>query len=215
MIVMIQRIQDESHPLLALKDEPPTARKMKYLLSLAVMLAANWLLWSGHFDNAFLLILGAASLAVTLWIVKRMRIMDSETAPADFGIRPLFYVPYLIKEIAQSNLDVSKIVLSPAMPMQRNMIEVTAKQRSEVGRVVMANSITLTPGTVSIRVAEDKILVHALSLNDAEEDLSGEMNRRVCMIEGPLQSPSLIDPSPPSSTPSSSSPSSSTRGDQS
>ena len=70
------------------------------------------------------------------------------------------------------------------MPLQRTMITVTATQRTELGRVILANSITLTPGTVSVDMQGDKISVHALHFEGAEEDLSGEMDRRVCRLEG-------------------------------
>lgn len=113
-----------------------------------------------------------------------MGIDDEEGAPADFGIRPFtWYMPWLAKEIVVSNIDVTKTILSPDMNLKRNMIEVSADQKTEIGRVVLANSITLTPGTVSVNMEGDRILVHALSFEGAEEDLSGEMGRRVCSLE--------------------------------
>ena len=154
------------------------------MISLGVVLAAVWLVWSGHFDNPFLLLLGGLSVLFTLATVRRMNIADEETAPTFFGLRPLFYLPYLIKEIAQSNWAVSRTVLSSRMKLRRNLLTVPSHQRTEVGRVVYANSITLTPGTVSIRVDGDRVLVHALSFEGAEEDLSGEMDRRVSEMEG-------------------------------
>ncbi|MEM9825081.1 MAG: Na+/H+ antiporter subunit E [Planctomycetota bacterium] len=157
---------------------------MKYLLSLTLALAATWLLWSGHFKEPFLLILGVLSVALCLFVVFRMRILDNETAPLHFGLRPFLYLPYLVYEIARSNWSVAKIVLSPKMPINRNLTEVQVSQRTAIGRVVMANSITLTPGTVSIRVEGNKILVHALSFQGAAEDESGEMDRRVSAMEG-------------------------------
>ena len=83
-----------------------------------------------------------------------------------------------------ANIEVTKIVLAGKMPLQRNMIEVGAHQKSELGKVILANSITLTPGTVSVSMKDDRILVHALSFEGAEEDLSGDMDRRVCRLEG-------------------------------
>ena len=89
-----------------------------------------------------------------------------------------------IKEIFKSNIEVTKIVLAPKLKLQRNMIEVGANPKTELGRVILANSITLTPGTVSVGMEKDRILVHALSFEGAEEDLSGDMDRRVCRLEG-------------------------------
>jgi len=115
-----------------------------------------------------------------------MKIVDEEGAPLELSLFGLIfgYVPYLIKEIVVSNIEVTKIILAPKLKLQRNMIEVGAHQKTEIGRVMMANSITLTPGTVSVSMEKDRILVHCLSFVGAEDDLSGEMDRRVCSLEG-------------------------------
>ena len=157
---------------------------MKYTFTLGLMLFAAWLLWSGHFDKAFILFLGLLSCIFSLWLSHRMGVDDEEGAPVELGFRPFWqYFPWLAKEIVVSNIEVTKIVLDPKLPMQRNLIEIGAHQKSELGRVMLANSITLTPGTVSIGMEKDRILVHALSFEGAEEDLSGEMDRRVCKLE--------------------------------
>lgn len=156
-----------------------------YALVLGIALLANWLLWSGHFDNPFLLALGVASSMATLGLALRMRIVDEEGVPIALGIR-LFtrYVPWLLKEIVRANWQVAKIILSPRMPLRRNVIQVTADPRTAFGRVILANSITLTPGTVSISMEDKQIAVHSLSFVGNEEELSGEMERRICKLEG-------------------------------
>lgn len=157
---------------------------MKHSFTLFLLLVASWFLWSGHLEP-FVLALGALSCFFCIWICRRMQIIDSEGAPVELGIRPFTtYLPWLIKEIVKSNIAVTKIVLSPDMKLQRNLIEVGANQKTALGRVILANSITLTPGTVSVSMQQDRILVHALSFDGAEEDLSGEMARRVCRLEG-------------------------------
>ena len=157
---------------------------MKYSFTLCLALAGSWLVWSGHFEP-FVLILGGLSCLLSLWICVRMRIVDEEGAPIELGIRPFTsYMPYLFKEIIISNLEVTKIILSPKLKLQRNLIEVGANPKTELGKVILANSITLTPGTVSVNMEDDRILVHALSFEGAEDDLSGDMDRRVCKLEG-------------------------------
>ena len=160
-------------------------RNMKYYFTLTLALVIAWLLWSGYFlANYFLLILGAMSCLFCIWISKRMKIVDEEGAPVQLGIRPFTsYLPWLAKEIIVSNIEVARIILSPKMKLQRNMVDVHINQKSEIGRVIMANSITLTPGTVSVNLEGDQVQVHALSFEGAEEDLSGEMDRRVCKLE--------------------------------
>lgn len=157
---------------------------MKHSFTLLIAMGGSWLLWSGHIQP-FILALGALSCLFSLWICKRMKIVDEEGAPIQLGFRPFTaYAPWLIKEIVKSNIEVTRIVLSPDMPLQRNLIEVHDNPRSELGRVILANSITLTPGTVSVSMEEDRILVHALSFDGAAEDLAGDMDRRVCRLEG-------------------------------
>ncbi len=157
--------------------------KSRYLISLTVALIAAWLLWSGHLDP-FILILGGLSVLLTLWMSCRMNVIDDEGAPAQLGIRPFTqFAPWLMWEIVKSNIDVTKIILSPKMKLRRNLIEVSADQKSQIGKVILANSITLTPGTVSVHLKDDRILVHALSFEGGEEDLSGDMAMRVCKLE--------------------------------
>lgn len=158
---------------------------MMHSFTLLLALVASWLLWSGHIDP-FILALGALSCLFSLWICRRMNIVDEEGAPVQLGIRPFTtYAPWLTKEIIKSNLEVTKIVLAPNLKLQRNLIDVVATPKTELGRVILANSITLTPGTVSVSMQENsRILVHALSFEGAEEDLSGEMARRVRRLEG-------------------------------
>ncbi|WP_253157579.1 Na+/H+ antiporter subunit E [Stieleria tagensis] len=157
---------------------------MKYSLTLGAALVMNWLCWSGHFESPFLLTLGLLSCLVCLWISSRMKIIDEEGAPIQLGIRPFTrYAPWLIKEIVRSNFEVAGIILSRQMKLQRNMVTVPTRQKTELGRVILANSITLTPGTVAVQVVGSKIRVHALSLEDAAEDLSGEMDARIEQLE--------------------------------
>lgn len=159
---------------------------MKYTLVLILNLAAAWMIWSGmnSVDNPFILALGGGSLLLTILVCIRMRIADSECVPLHFSWRIIPYTFYLIKEIVVSNVDVAKIVLAPKMPLQRSLIEVHARHDSEIANVVLANSITLTPGTVSVSMDDDVIKVHALSFEGAADDLSGAMAAKVRKLEG-------------------------------
>ena len=136
---------------------------LRYLLSLSVTLVAVWLLWSGHLEP-FILILGGLSVLLTLWMSLRMGVIDDEGAPAQLGIRPFTqFMPWLMWEIVKSNIEVTKIILSPKMELHRNLIEISACPKTQIGKVILANAITLTPGTVSVNLKDDRILVHALS----------------------------------------------------
>ncbi len=156
---------------------------MKYVISLLLTLTAVWFLWSGHIEP-FMVFLGAGSVLFSLWISWRMRIVDEEGAPVQMGVRPFIqFAPWLFKEIVISNINVAKIILSPKMNLKRNVVTVPAGPQSELGKVMLANAITLTPGTISVKMEGDEIMVHALSFEGAAEDISGDMDRRIQKLE--------------------------------
>ena len=82
-----------------------------------------------------------------------------------------------------SAVDVSKRVLDPKLPISPRAITLPLSQRTDIGRVTYANSITLTPGTVSIDLGEDFVRVHALTSEGAQALIEGEMDRRVTALE--------------------------------
>ena len=158
---------------------------MKYALALWIALAAIWMFWSGH-TEPFMLFLGAVSCSAVVLICGRMGILDGETVPVWLGLRPFtHYAPWLIGEIVKANLDVSRRILQRQMPIQPTMTTVYPTQRTELGRVILANSITLTPGTVSVDMQDRSIRVHSLTAAGAEQDAAGGMDRRVSQLEGP------------------------------
>jgi multicomponent Na+:H+ antiporter subunit E len=161
---------------------------VKQSLVLFAHLAVFWLLWSGHFEPA-LLAYGVLSCALVLLVSLRLDVVDAEALPVHFGLRPFLYLPWLFVEIAKANVDVAKIILSPSLPIYPHLIRVPASQRSEVGQVMYANSITLTPGTISLDVRDDQILVHALTKSAAAGVENGEMDRRVAWLEGLQEAP--------------------------
>ena len=157
---------------------------MKHSTSLALVLFGTWLLWSGYF-TPLLTGFGIASCLLVLFICHRMQILDEEGAPVEvISFRTLLYIPWLAFEIVKSNVDVARRIVSPGLPIEPQMIRVTASQRSDVGRVIYANSITLTPGTVTVDVEGDWNLVHALTGETAAGVQSGEMDAKVTALEG-------------------------------
>jgi multicomponent Na+:H+ antiporter subunit E len=95
----------------------------------------------------------------------------------------ILYLPWLLKEILVSNLTVARLVLRPKLRVTPCVVRVKATQRGEGARVLFANSITLTPGTISVATESDAIIVHALTREIADGLLGGEMDRRVTALE--------------------------------
>jgi multicomponent Na+:H+ antiporter subunit E len=156
---------------------------MMLRLSAVVVLYIFWLLLSGYFEP-FFLAAGVGSAVAVVWLAHRMALIDREGHPIHLGWRTLTYWPWLLKEIVKSAWDVSRIILDPRLPVSPQLVRVKTSQKTSVGVVTYANSITLTPGTISVDVRHDEILVHALTQASAEGLIEGEMDRRVTRFEG-------------------------------
>lgn len=157
---------------------------MKHSIALFLLLMAVWLLNSGHY-TVLITSFGVASCVVVVWLARRMGIVDDEGMPIHLLPRLPFYLPWIAKEVIASNLDVARRVLAFGRPdVSPRLFDAPTTQHSDLGRVLYANSITLTPGTVSIRVHGAKITVHAIAEDVAEDLLKGEMDRRVTRLEG-------------------------------
>ncbi|MBN35505.1 MAG: cation transporter [Rhodospirillaceae bacterium] len=152
--------------------------------SLFALLLSVWLLLSGHWDP-FLIGCGVVSSALVVVIAHRMDVIDGEGHPIQLTWRLISYLPWLAWQVAKSNVAVTKTILAPRMTLNAGADWVPATQKTAVGLVAYANSITLTPGTVSLSVYPDKIHVHALDKSGIEELKEGAMDRRVSAMEGP------------------------------
>jgi len=157
-------------------------RNFRHAINLGLFLFAIWLLLSGHY-TPLLLVLGVLSTLLVVLLATRADLIDRETQTVLLRPSILFYWFWLGREIIRSNIDVARRILSPRMPISPNVFTVRAVQKTELGRVTYANSITLVPGTVAMDVDEDVITVHALTQAAAAELKRGEMNRRVCNAE--------------------------------
>lgn len=154
-------------------------------IGLALLLYAFWLLLSGHYVG-WLLVVGALSTLLIVYYARRMEIIDEEGLPLQVTLAAFTYWPWLIVEIFKSALNVTRIVLSPSLPISPTMVRVTPTQKTPVGLTTYANSITLTPGTISVvaSLSDREILVHALTRENAEDVQAGGMDRRVTAFEG-------------------------------
>lgn len=156
---------------------------MLHAASVFLVLYAFWLLLSGLF-TPFLLAAGAGCALAVLAFARRMDVIDREGHPIHLGWRALVsYWPWLIKEIAKSSWDVSRRILDPRLPISPTLARFRPSQKSELGLVIHANSITLTPGTVAVEVEAGEFLVHALTREGAAGLAGSEMDRRVAALE--------------------------------
>ena len=137
-----------------------------------------WFMLSGHTET-LLIVLGILSTALSIFLSRRMDIIDHESYPFHLSARLLRYYPYLAKEIIIANVDVIKRILKPGNSISPHVITIPVPQQTDLSKVIYANSITLTPGTVTMDLSSDEIKVHALSKEGATELQTGQMAQAV------------------------------------
>lgn len=151
-------------------------------LGLGALLFGFWLLLSGHY-TPLLIGFGVGSTALVVYLSLRMDVVDHEGQPLQLGGRFWRYAPWLLKEILVANLHVARIILTPSLPISPIMVHYRSSQKTDLGRALYANSITLTPGTITTGIMGDDLEVHSITWVDVDGREENEMDRRVTWVE--------------------------------
>jgi multicomponent Na+:H+ antiporter subunit E len=152
-------------------------------ISAFVTLLAFWLLLSGLY-TPFLVTAGVGCAAAVVLFSRRMAVIDQESLPTHLSpLGVLRYWIWLVLEIVKSGLQVARIIVDPKLPISPTMTSFKPSQTTTLGLVIHANSITLTPGTLAVRVGPQHFLVHALTREGAAALAGSEMDRRVAALE--------------------------------
>jgi multicomponent Na+:H+ antiporter subunit E len=143
-------------------------------------LLVSWVLWSGIY-KPLLLWLGLFSCLLSVWLAQRMGFFRHP-----MSLRTLLRLPahwwWLLGEIIRSSVEVARVVLSPSLPISPTVVELTTTEATDVGKVILGNSITLSPGTVTIDVHQDRLLVHCLTQRSALQLQDPEVQRRIARL---------------------------------
>ena len=165
---------------------------MKNAAILFALLFSAWLLWSGAYSipgyphfHGLVLALGVASCALVVWLHMRMERQHGDRSSYVGALGFVTYLPWLLWQIVVSNLQIARVILSPRLPIDPRLVQVEAPLETDFGWAVLANSITLTPGTLSLDVRSGRILVHALTRESAEGLTQGGFVERVRRMERP------------------------------
>jgi multicomponent Na+:H+ antiporter subunit E len=156
---------------------------MGQLVSTVIVLLVFWLTLSGMYTQ-FLLTAGVISVIAIALLAAKMDVTDKEGHPIHLAPGALTYWPWLVWQIILSAINVIKIIINPSLPVSPTMTRVKMSQKSDVARVTYANSITLTPGTISVDIEGDDIIVHAITRENAIDLEGGEMDQRCAKFEG-------------------------------
>lgn len=148
-----------------------------------VVFAATWLLWSGML-NPLLLSFGLVSVLLVLGLARRIGFFDASMHTLHMLRRLPRYWLYLLPEIVKANLAVTRIVLSPRLPVSPCITTVDARRLPLSGQAVLANAITLTPGTLTLDINAGLIEVHCLTGAMARELESPKLIERAGRLQG-------------------------------
>ncbi|MEN8130828.1 MAG: Na+/H+ antiporter subunit E [Pseudomonadota bacterium] len=136
-----------------------------------------WFLLSGH-TEPLLMTLGVLSTLLTIYLSHRMKLIDHESHPFHLSTRFFRYCVFLGKEITLANVDVIRRILRPGT-ISPQVFTIPVSKKASLSKVMYANSITLTPGTVTLELKNDQLKIHALSKEAAEDLKTGRMAEQV------------------------------------
>ena len=142
---------------------------------LFLMLALAWLLWSG-FYKPLLLSLGLFSCLLCLYLGARVGFFRKVTGLHLIPSLPKYWL-WLLIEVFKSSVQVAKIILNPKLPISPTLVDIDAQKMGPTGQVMLGNSITLTPGTVTVDVFEGNLKVHCLTQEGAQDVEAGSMKQ--------------------------------------
>ena len=149
-------------------------------VTLFIALFGFWLLMSGYY-TPLILSLGVISCLLCVYLTIKGKFLDNETLPIYFFPRLIQYTFWLFKEILKSNITTAKVIIMKSE--EPELFSVKASQKTNEGKVTYANSITLTPGTVTTQIKNDIFEVHALTKDFGDDVRSSDMDKMVTWLE--------------------------------
>ena len=153
-----------------------------HAIGLFVVLFGAWILLSGHF-SVLLLASGAVCSGLTVALANRMNLLEKRTGiTIAFWRLPIFWF-WLGVQILLCSITVSRKILSPKIIIDPVIERIPTSQKSDIARVIYANSVTLTPGTLSTDLNRSEIEVHALEAKSIKELQSGGMETKIKGLE--------------------------------
>ena len=147
-------------------------------LPILAVLGVFWLLLSGHY-TPLLLGLGLASVLLVIWFQRRMDRIDQEPIRLRPGFGLLLYLGWLLWSVIKANIDLARRIWDPRLPVEPLWARLDTQVTTPLEKTLYANSITLTPGTLTTDVRDDHFMIHALSQEGIDELREGEMERRI------------------------------------
>jgi len=176
------RWMEEKKVQAILKGARETRSGFQNFVATFVMLLGFWALLSGKFDT-FHLSLGVICSLIVAYLSHDLLFANIRVGSGRVIAQRFFrYMPWLLHEIVMANFHVAYLALSPRMPIDPQIITFRTKLESDISWVTLANSITLTPGTITMDIADREFMVHAIDRKVADDLDTGEMEDQVAHI---------------------------------
>ncbi len=159
---------------------------MSFLIT-AITMFSFWILLSGEFT--FILITSGIIASLIVAYLSHDIFIGKTDLKTEVGrvFRFFVYVPWLLWEIVLANVEIAYLVLNPKPLVDPQIVRFKPDLKTDLGVVTLANSITLTPGTVTVEANKEEFVIHAIWQKSAEGIISGEMQRKVKKIEGDVK----------------------------
>lgn len=186
---------------LFLSDPTVVGNPIGHYIRFSIYLYIFWLLISGSLQAKFL-IMGAVACLVIAWVCTPLFMIDNISHTKKYFmlnvsvIKLIAYVFWLLKELLMANLDVMKATWKKELPIEPTLLHFHVSIDNPIALALIANSITLTPGTITLNVSRDNIFeIHALTPGAADGILSGATAKKVAWLFG-LEDGFTILPTP-------------------
>ncbi len=156
---------------------------MSFLIT-AIAMFSFWILLSGEFT--FILMTSGIVASLMVAYLSHDIFIGKADIKVETGrvLKFIKYLPWLLWKVILANFEIAYLVLHPKMLVDPQIVRFKPDLKTDLGIVTLANSITLTPGTVTVEANKEEFVIHAIWRKSAEGIISGEMQRKVKKIEG-------------------------------
>lgn len=149
-------------------------KRAKTFIISTILLFITWILLAG-IDSQELIAGAVVSFVISLLFLERLRILEDIRLSMKAIIYGLIYIFVFAGELIKSNLDVARRVLSPSLPINPGIVKVKTKLKTPLGRAFLANSITLTPGTLTVEMKDEYFYIHWIDVTGTDIKSASEM----------------------------------------
>ena len=150
--------------------DAPTIGRIRSAGALFVSLMLFWIMLNGSLASDVLIVGAVASVVIAALHRDGLSIFaEARFTPAAI-VATFGYIGFFLKELVKSNLHIAAVVLDPALPVRPGIVRVHTRLRSRTGRLLLANSITLTPGTLTVEMEDEWFYVHWVTMEAADQE---------------------------------------------